>query len=753
MNTKIWSLICLISLLLVLPLPFYEKSHAKEKDIDSLLNNETLKSWRDYLSTHRSTVVENDYKTLLKSTPDRLVVVPLEPEFAMTAQEILFGGKVSEAKPQQNNEKILVVSYTLKYGQPLWWGIAFFGRPSSPPVHYTLEIKIRLCLVDTSDESHIWYPELIQKSDTGKGNTHRRESTVKELFARITESSNIGDSSIKKMIEEAQDIVLQVGTIIDGGTIKVSEDLRRRIALKEIRESDPRLRRRGAKALIPVMKKEDADILMDLLDDEDRDVRGETVRTIDLQIDKISPEGIREALVPVLSKALLDSTSYVRMEAAKAIPKTNSTAALEPLIATARDTNPEVRKNVADSLGILGNEKAIRPLIEMLDDEKAEIALKVAASLGKLRWRPPDVELRVKYLLAQDKPEEIVCLGKTSIPVLIEVLSWKKPERVEKAIHVLGNIKDANAVEPLMPMLVNENTRVRSAAAKALGNLKDSRAVIPLISCLGEKDQTLRAAAAEALGKIGDDQAAKPLQPLLKDKDEPVRRAAAEALRKLNWQPEVPEQKIRMLLSAKNSEEILKMGYAAVKPLVAILTSDSKESRVEVIRILGRIGPNAKGAVIPICASLISESESERIAAAEALALIGDSTAAEYISRALESQKKSDAVSLSYRFALVQLGQNRTEHIAAILEAFSSDAGERALALIVRIDLSAEDQELLFKRLDHSDPKTRIRAAKAISQTRLPGSSNRLWKRLAEERDETVREALREAIRNATSNK
>ena len=175
---------------------------------------------------------------------------------------------------------------------------------------------------------------------------------------------------------------------------------------------------------------------------------------------------------------------------------------------------------------------------------------------------------------------------------------------------------------------------------------------------------------------------------------------------------------------------------------------------MEVIRILGRIGPNAKEAVMPICASFISKSESERIAAAEALALIGDAKAAEHISKALESQKKADAASLWFRFALVRLGRNRNEHVAAILGAFSSDTGEKTLlALLGRIDLSTEEQELLFKMLAHSDHKTRMRAAKAIGQARLPGSSNRLWKRPAEERNEAVRDTLREAIRKTTSNK
>jgi len=262
-------------------------------------------------------------------------------------------------------------------------------------------------------------------------------------------------------------------------------------------------------------------------------------------------------------------------------------------------------------------------------------------------------------------------------------------------------------------------------------------------------------AAADALGTIGDVRAVGPLTSLLQSsEEESAREASAQALKKLGWDPDSEEQRVRLLLATDDIEEVIKMGAAAVQPLITLLTSDSKESRAELIRIIGRIGPSAKEAVMPVCGSLLSEHESERVAAAEALALIGDASASDHISRALASQREADVVSLWFRFALAKLGHDRSEHVAAILDALSSDVGEDAVALLRRIDLCTEEQKLLFEMLARPGAaKTRERAVKAIANAQIPECSNRLWKLLAQETNEDVRKAIREAIRGSASNK
>ena len=51
-------------------------------------------------------------------------------------------------------------------------------------------------------------------------------------------------------------------------------------------------------------------------------------------------------------------------------------------------------------------------------------------------------------------------------------------------MEVLGKIKDARAVGPLIEALKDEEVLVRISAAVALGELKDTRAITPLKSAL-----------------------------------------------------------------------------------------------------------------------------------------------------------------------------------------------------------------------------------------------------------------------------
>ena len=73
------------------------------------------------------------------------------------------------------------------------------------------------------------------------------------------------------------------------------------------------------------------------------------------------------------------------------------------------------------------------------------------------------------------------------------------------AAAALGEIGDAQAVEPLIRALGDAEYWVRSRAdTAALGEIGDVLAVAPLIQALSDADMLVRAGAAEALGEIGD---------------------------------------------------------------------------------------------------------------------------------------------------------------------------------------------------------------------------------------------------------
>ena len=95
----------------------------------------------------------------------------------------------------------------------------------------------------------------------------------------------------------------------------------------------------------------------------------------------------------------------------------------------------------------------------------------------------------------------------------------------------LGNIGDASSVDALIASLKDDEPSVRSCAAKALGKIGDKRAFEPLLSLFDDKAIYPRAYATEALGRVGEPLALDPLvKKLNSDDDSWVRSMAAKGL-------------------------------------------------------------------------------------------------------------------------------------------------------------------------------------------------------------------------------
>jgi HEAT repeat protein len=125
--------------------------------------------------------------------------------------------------------------------------------------------------------------------------------------------------------------------------------------------------------------------------------------------------------------------------------------------------------------------------------------------------------------------------ARDAAPELIDVLDDDAPKvRRAAAGAVVWLVPPDEGVPVLVPILADEDTTVRWAAARALGNY-GSHAVSDLIAVLGDDDPVLRAGAAEALGQIGPAaSAARPsLETARADQDANVSRAATAALDKV----------------------------------------------------------------------------------------------------------------------------------------------------------------------------------------------------------------------------
>jgi hypothetical protein len=115
--------------------------------------------------------------------------------------------------------------------------------------------------------------------------------------------------------------------------------------------------------------------LLQLLGDEDRNIREASVRALG---------GFGEEAVEPLLSALGNGDWHIRMGSAIALRIIGDSRAVEPLIRALSDENRFVRREVVKSLGRMGDPRATEPLISVLADGDTGVRIRAAAALGKI---------------------------------------------------------------------------------------------------------------------------------------------------------------------------------------------------------------------------------------------------------------------------------------------------------------------------------------------------------------------------------
>jgi HEAT repeat protein len=225
---------------------------------------------------------------------------------------------------------------------------------------------------------------------------------------------------------------------------------------------------------------------------------------------------------------------------------------------------------------------------------------------------------------------------------------------------------------------------------------------------LTHRDWQKRQAAAEALGRADTAEAdvVPALILALTDVHEAVRRAATDALAKIepDWatspqaQPAVPG--LILALGGRSSEAaqhasavLSRLGATVVPALAAALADEDKDTRqVAAARTLGRIGPEAAGAVHALTQALRSEHTHVRQAAAEALARFGPSAEPAVPTLAEKLNDWSPAVRQAAAEAVGQVGSAADVAVPALIQLLSDreeSAREAAMTALARIGPAA----------------------------------------------------------------
>jgi HEAT repeat protein len=177
------------------------------------------------------------------------------------------------------------------------------------------------------------------------------------------------------------------------------------------------------------------------------------------------------------------------------------------------------------------------------------------------------------------KPNIEKLKARRDVAGLIQALEWiEKDEKVGiSAALALGEIKDPQAVDALVPWLLS--SRRRPAAAQALGVVGDLRAMEPLLSALINCRESADGPVTAALAKFGAP-GIEVMLGLLQGQNDALKRAAARAFGNLKEsrgvQPLVAALAQNPDLQTKEAitEALVQIGPLSVEPLVALVLGD-----------------------------------------------------------------------------------------------------------------------------------------------------------------------------------
>lgn len=302
--------------------------------------------------------------------------------------------------------------------------------------------------------------------------------------------------------------------------------------------------------------------------------------------------------VPALIADLHDWDREVSSAAARRLRTRPKKRVVQPLIGCLADGDWNVRCAAAELLGRIGAAEAADALIGALSDPDIIVRRAAADALGRIHV--PEIPFLRALTLGEWK--QVAATGSQAVPQLIAMLGHDCSDVRRGSANTLGEIRDADAVEPLIRSLRDADDGVRSSAAAALGRIGDCRAVGALIEALSDTCDLVRRGAASALGEIRDARAVEPLLQVLADATDRLRSAAAEALGSIG-------------------------DTRAAEPLLAAAERMDADGRWAVAQALNRLrDPHA----VPLLIESLGHADRKvRLDAVEALEISGDDRAIE----------------------------------------------------------------------------------------------------------------------------
>jgi hypothetical protein len=169
--------------------------------------------------------------------------------------------------------------------------------------------------------------------------------------------------------------------------------------------------------------------------------------------------------------------------------------------------------------------------------------------------------------------EAMVWIGEPSIQPLIKILNGYDPNNRQSAAYALGKIGDIRAIASLVKAIDDRDKVVQQYVSDALVR-NGAPAVNQIITNLGiyHGGDWLRKAI-DILVEIGDENAINPLLQLLNDTKVEVRRMAANALYELDWRPGQDEIGATYWIAQGDWNKCIEIGIPAINSLFSFISA------------------------------------------------------------------------------------------------------------------------------------------------------------------------------------
>ncbi len=270
----------------------------------------------------------------------------------------------------------------------------------------------------------------------------------------------------------------------------------------------------------------------------------------------------------------------------------------------------------------------------------------------------------------------------------VSLLQHDDPVVRLNAAMALGELKEAQTAEPLLPLLKDPDREVRIQTAKALGAIGSREATPALIRALGPDDPELCREVIDALGKLRDERAVEALIPYLAPANKKLDRVPYHAYYALYHigPPSVPAL-LRVVrgddpLFRKSAVSLLKKlrDKSSVPAVIAFLRDKRIEVRRDAARILYAM-PDAR-AVEPLLAAMARDDEAPALYVS-CLAQVGAPASAPLRDIFLET--KHEAVRRSAARGLDRLGMAAVDTFVEATESDDLDLRKKGFYGLSRI--------------------------------------------------------------------